>query len=115
MTEIYRDIPADHERNIFGSYDAYLKKIERVFRVDITERNGSVKISGEEATLSVTIHEGRNRQIRRLCERAGLKVLCLRRMKEGPVSLGSLRSGEWRDLTDGEVKALRESAGGGEA
>ena len=47
MPELYRDIPAEHERNIFGSYDAYLKKIERVFDVDITEHNGSVRISGE--------------------------------------------------------------------
>ena len=71
-----------------------------------------IKVSGEEASMTVTIHEGRNRQIRRLCERAGLKVLRLCRVKEGPVSLGSLHSGEWRELTDTEITALREAAGG---
>ena len=73
-----------------------------------------IRASGEEATLMVTIHEGRNRQIRRLCERAGLKVLQLCRVKEGPLTLGSLRSGEWRPLTEQEVQALRDAAGGNE-
>ncbi len=54
MYEIQKDIPADHERNIFGSCDAYLKKIERVFGVDITERNGSVRISGTETGVQKT-------------------------------------------------------------
>ncbi|MDO4961295.1 MAG: PhoH family protein [Eubacteriales bacterium] len=50
MFEIEREIPLEHERNIFGSYDAYLKKIERCFGVYITERNGTVRISSEQET-----------------------------------------------------------------
>ena len=90
------------------------KPIEIDGRMTAPASLAQIEISGEEATLAVTIHEGRNRQIRRLCERAGLKVLRLCRIQEGPVSLGSLRSGEWRELTGSEVKALREAAGGGE-
>ena len=100
--------------NIEEKIGSLSKPIEIDGRMTAPAMLAQIKISGEEATLAVTIHEGRNRQIRRLCERAGLKVLRLCRIQEGPVLLGSLRSGEWRELTGSEVKALREAAGGGE-
>lgn len=59
------------------------------------------------AVLAVTIHEGKNRQIRRMCTRCGLTVKRLRRVQEGPLKLGNLPSGKWRDLTENEVEALR--------
>lgn len=62
--------------------------------------------SGETALLRVTIHEGRNRQIRRLCERAGVSVTRLRRVQQGPLSLGDLRPGQWRYLTEAEIAKL---------
>ena len=90
--------------------------------IDIDGRSTSpaqVKLlsaSGQEAECFVTIHEGRNRQIRKLCERAGLKVLLLRRVSEGPLSLGSLAPGSWRFLTEEELSKLRAAvqAGGKE-
>lgn len=60
------------------------------------------------AKLSVTIHEGRNRQVRRMCEQAGLKVTRLCRVREGSLRLGALRPGQWRYLTDEEVESLRK-------
>ena len=48
QTEIEKSIPIEHIRNIFGDFDRYVKKIERAFSVDITERNGAVRISGAE-------------------------------------------------------------------
>ena len=57
-------------------------------------------------TLDITIHEGRNRQVRKMCEQAGLRVTRLCRMQEGPIRLGSLKSGDWRFLTAQEVRAL---------
>lgn len=62
---------------------------------------------GGSAVISVTITEGRNRQVRKMCEAAGLKVLRLCRVAEGGLSLGSLRSGEWRFLTDKEIAELQ--------
>ena len=62
--------------------------------------------TGETALLRVTIHEGRNRQIRRLCQRADVTVTRLRRVQEGPVSLGDLRPGQWRYLTEDEIAKL---------
>ena len=62
---------------------------------------------GNEALLTVSIHEGRNRQIRRLAERSGLTVLRLVRVSEGPLSLGTLKTGCWRYLTQEECTMLR--------
>lgn len=56
--------------------------------------------------LSVTIHEGKNRQVRRMCAQAGLRVRMLRRIREGPVELGALAPGRWRHLTEEERQAL---------
>lgn len=58
------------------------------------------------ALLSVRIGEGRNRQVRKMCEQAGLKVTRLQRIAEGGVELGSLKSGCWRRLTGDEIKSL---------
>ncbi|MBO4418885.1 MAG: rRNA pseudouridine synthase [Oscillospiraceae bacterium] len=58
------------------------------------------------AALEITIHEGRNRQIRRMAEAAGLKTTRLKRIAEGPVQLGSLKPGEWRRLYQAELAAL---------
>ena len=58
--------------------------------------------------LEITIHEGRNRQVRRMCEAAGMQVTRLKRVREGSLSLGDLPLGAWRYLTPGEVSKLKE-------
>lgn len=58
------------------------------------------------AIFEITIHEGRNRQIRRMCEAAELRVVRLRRVAEGSLRLGTLASGKWRFLTEEEIKHL---------
>lgn len=55
----------------------------------------------------VTIHEGRNRQVRRMFEEVGHQVLQLRRVRFGPLELGDLPRGRWRDLTEEEVRRLK--------
>ena len=67
-----------------------------------------IKADGSVALLRITIHEGRNRQIRRLCERAGLTVTRLRRIQEGPLQLGDLKPGQSRPLTQTELERLFE-------
>ena len=62
---------------------------------------------GERAAVLVTIHEGRNRQVRRICAAAGMQVRRLIRIREGSLSLGDLPKGKWRYLTNDEVKALK--------
>lgn len=65
------------------------------------------KAEGEKARFLITIHEGRNRQVRRMCQAAGMEVTRLRRVKEGPLALGDLPLGKWRYLTEAEVAAMK--------
>jgi 23S rRNA pseudouridine2605 synthase len=58
-------------------------------------------------TLDLTIHEGRNRIIRRACAKVGLRLISLQRTRVGPVTLGELPEGEYRALTPTELEALR--------
>lgn len=66
-----------------------------------------IDIYGHDAILEITIHEGRNRQVRKMCESVGLSVTKLMRVREGGVELGELKSGKWRRLTDDELRMLR--------
>lgn len=57
--------------------------------------------------LRVVIHQGKNRQVRRMCAAAGLEVLRLKRVREGSITLGNLPCGEWRFLTEHEIATLQ--------
>lgn len=58
------------------------------------------------AVLLITIGEGRNRQVRKMCQCCGLRVTRLVRISEGGLELGALKSGAWRDLTEEEIKSI---------
>jgi 23S rRNA pseudouridine2605 synthase len=73
-------------------------------KVAVVQRRGSV------AAVEITIHEGRNRQVRRMCEAVGHPVRRLVRTRIGPLRDGRLAPGEWRPLTRREVRALYEAA-----
>lgn len=66
-----------------------------------------LRAEGKKAKFQVTIHEGRNRQVRRMCEAAGMVCTRLRRVREGSLTLGDLPLGKWRYLTPEEVAALK--------
>jgi 23S rRNA pseudouridine2605 synthase len=68
-----------------------------------------------DGTLRITIHEGRKRQIRRMGEAVGHPVRRLVRTRIGPLRIGSLHPGEWRELTAHEVRAVERAASGPEA
>ncbi len=59
------------------------------------------------ALLEIVIHEGKNRQIRRMCQQCGLQVLRLQRIAEHTLCLGDLKPGQWRYLKDHEIAALK--------
>lgn len=73
-------------------------------QVDMLSRRGG------QALLRIVIHQGKNRQIRRMCTQVGLQVKRLRRVAEECLTLGDLPCGKWRYLTKEEIHALR---GGG--
>ncbi len=66
---------------------------------------------GDRTTLSITLKEGQNREIRRVLARTGFKVRRLKRVAIGPVRLKGLAIGEWRPLEAREVRALRKATG----
>ena len=72
-------------------------------RLQVVRRPASTE---DKAVLLVTIHEGRNRQVRRMCDLAGMTVTRLIRIQEGALKLGELPCGKWRFLTPEEVGAL---------
>lgn len=65
-----------------------------------------LKHNGEIAMLSFELQEGRNRQIRRLCQEAGITVTRLKRVQEGQLKLGALPVGKWRELSAEEIMQL---------
>jgi len=67
------------------------------------------KQSNLKTTLLVTIYEGRNRQIRRMCDALGLNLIDLSRISFGPLALGRLKSGQYRILTKKEVDQLKKA------
>ena len=74
----------------------------------------SVVVKDKEAgrvVILITIKEGRNRQIRKMCEAVGLEVARLRRISIGPLKLGMLKPGSYRELTADELRALRNAIG----
>ena len=79
--------------------DNYISKpaIVKILKID-KEKNIS--------RLEITIHEGKNREVRKMCEAIGKKVKALHRTKIGNISVKSLKIGEWRYLNDNEVKSL---------
>lgn len=72
-----------------------------------------VQDRGDHAMVALTIHEGRNRQVRRMMEAVGHPVRRLVRVRIGPITDPALAPGEWRPLTPGEVRALHASVGPG--
>ena len=66
----------------------------------------TVRTEPTRAILDVTIHEGRNRQVRRMCQAAGLEVARLMRISEGGLRIGELKTGAWRYLESKEIELL---------
>ena len=95
-----------------GCSEEALEKLKRpivldgyqIHRPGVVFENGNM----DKASVLVTIHEGRNRQVRRMCDAAGMKVERLIRIKEGTLEMGTLKKGQWRYLKEEEVRKLQE-------
>lgn len=101
-----------YEVTVSGALDGAAERLERPIVLDGCRiRPPQVRLlreSAEKATFEIIIHEGKNRQIRRMCEAAGLRVRRLCRTREGAVSLGSLPVGKWRRLTAQETEQIKK-------
>jgi 23S rRNA pseudouridine2605 synthase len=77
-------------------------------------RRGSERRDAGHATLLVTVREGRNRQVRKMCEAIGHPVTHLKRVAIGPIRDARLKPGQWRELRPDEIERLRKAAGQGQ-
>lgn len=108
------EVDKTYRVSVRGFSDGGLDKLKKPVTLDgYTIRPPGVKLLrrdavGGRAQLLVTIHEGRNRQVRRMCAMAGMEVTRLVRVAEGPLRLGDLKPGCWRYLTGEEVTALKK-------
>lgn len=95
------DIPAAAEKMKESMLiDGYRTRGARVEIERLTDKGG---------VLLVTIGEGRNRQVRKMCEQVGLRVTRLCRISEGGLKLGDLKTGRWRELTRAEIASLKQT------
>ena len=78
-------------------------KIEPVYSEVLSRKDGRT-------LLQMTLYEGRNRQIRKMCEKVGLEVRYLKRIAIGQLTLGHLKKGEWKYLTSEQVAYLKEAS-----
>jgi len=111
-----RKVPKTYEAKLKGVMsDAEIGLLESGVRLEdgITApaRVKKLKLTGNNSWLEITIHEGRYRQVRRMCETLGHEVLKLRRTKVGPLDLKGVPLGTYRELTPGEVRSVLEASG----
>lgn len=100
------EVEKEYIVTVKGDVDSALPILEGPMELDgVPLSPARVKVLGGNR-LSIVIHQGKNRQVRRMCALAGLEVLRLKRVREGPLLLGDLPRGQWRPLGDAEVAAL---------
>lgn len=108
LTHPSHEIEKEYHVRVIGDIARALPILSAPMTVDgesmIADR---VERTGESA-LTIVIHQGKNRQVRRMCAAAGLTVTRLIRVREGDLLLGELKRGCWRKLTDEEVNLLRQ-------
>jgi 23S rRNA pseudouridine2605 synthase len=107
-------VPKTYRTEVTGDITQALPRLRAPMEIDrVTVCADRVEPEGPD-TLYITIHEGRNRQVRKMCDACDLRVRRLTRISEGPLSLGELPPGQWRVLTENEVAALRSGILAGE-
>ena len=90
--------------------DADLQRLRDGVELDDGPTSPAEVRRGDGACIVVAIHEGRNRQVRRMFEAVGHRVRTLHRSRYGPLTLGGLEPGRWRELEPSEVERLRATA-----
>jgi pseudouridine synthase len=117
LTHPSHGIARVYEARVLGVPDARdLERLARGVTID-GRRTGPAVVSlhagrrdANAVTLTVTIREGRNRQVRKMCDAIGHPVSALRRVAIGPIRDPRLKLGDWRELTEDEVRRLRAAA-----
>src|SRR5262245_48823014 len=117
LTHPRHGVPRIYEARVLGVPDAHdLDRLARGIVID-GRRTESAQVKllphgrdTDHATLTITVREGRNRQVRNMCDAIGHPVALLKRVAIGPLKDPKLKVGQWRELTADEVKHLRRAA-----
>ena len=113
MTHPSHQVDKTYEVTVTGELEGAADRLSAVTELDgepiVPAQVEIIERRQGQALLRVTIHQGKNRQIRRMCAQVGLQVTRLRRVSEDALTLGDLKPGQWRYLTDAEVAALKGS------
>lgn len=111
LTHPSHEIGKQYIVTVKGDVDEALTALRLPFILDgretVPAQAQVLRETSDGGTLSITIYEGRNRQIRRMCEMSGLEVVRLKRVAIGKLEMVGLRAGEWRHLTDKEIAYLK--------
>jgi 23S rRNA pseudouridine2605 synthase len=118
LTHPSHEVPRVYEARVLGIPDEHdLQRLSRGLVIE-GRRTAPAEVhvkplrrDDEHATLVITLHEGRNRQVRDMCDAIGHPVDHLRRVAIGPLRDPKLRLGHWRDLTAEEVARLKQATG----
>ena len=104
-----------YEVTVTGELTGAAERLASVDRLDgeaiVSAQVRELSRTGEKAVLEVIIHQGKKRQIRRMCAQVGLEVARLKRVAEDGLVLGELPCGHWRYLTSGELDIIKGSDG----
>ena len=113
LTHPKNEVEKVYEAKLFGVPDSdTINLFKRGITIDGRKTRPAklelLRVDGRFSYCRITIHEGRNRQVRKMCQAARHPVASLRRVAEGNIELGDLKKGSWRYLTDKEIRYLRE-------
>jgi pseudouridine synthase len=112
LTHPRHGVPRVYEARVLGEPDAHdLSRLAKGVTIDGRRTEPAAVHSLGPGHLRITVHEGRNRQVRKMCETIGHPVTQLRRVAIGPIRDSKLGVGRWRELSPDEVKRLRRAAG----
>ena len=111
LTHPRHEVPRVYEVRVLGEPDRHdIDRLEKGVTIDGRRTHLARVRALRPGLLEVTIHEGRNRQVRKMCEAIGHPVTELRRVAIGPIRDARLKPGAWRELTPDEVRKLSESS-----
>jgi 23S rRNA pseudouridine2605 synthase len=107
LTHPAHQVEKEYQVRVTGDVSQALPKLRRPMVVDGEHMEADrVEQTGKQS-LTIVIHQGKNRQVRRMCAAAGLQVVRLKRVREGGLTLGDLHTGQWRYLTNEEISQLK--------
>ena len=111
LTHPSHEVTKEYHVSVYGAVQGAAERLRAMRDLDGEPiRPAGVKVlrrTEQTAELAIPIHEGKNRQVRRMCAACGLTVKRLCRLREHSLELGDLPQGQWRYLTDAEIQALK--------